>query len=441
MAWYSTGTVAVTNGAVSVTGTGTAFSANARVGDGFKGPDGRWYEVTNIASATVLSILPAYQGTTASGQTYSIAPIQGYVKESADRLRAISDSINAVGNNARLASIGGATLATNDLLIATGATTVGGQATGTVGRSVIAAATTAAAKTAIALGNVDNTSDINKPVSTATANAIAVSSRQYNGIIANYSANSSLPVDIVGKAVNVSGGAILTLPSATSITNGSAVFIRNSGAASATVNPQGSDTITTNTGVSTLSLVTMEYVELTVSGSSWWVTGRGLVTDIPSRITAQIQQFGLGSTSVPVITDYNSILETGIYRDSTGTGTGGPLTSGQVGTLVNTRFSGNGCSQMLTRLSTTLTSNQAWYRSQTGGTWSTWREFAFLDNPVFTGTFSVPVRVGQYTLTTLPSASTYNGYEIDVTNATGGSKRCRSNGTVWQILNTTTTVS
>jgi hypothetical protein len=50
-------------------------------------------------------------------------------------------------------------------------------------------------------------------------------------------------------------------------------------------------------------------------------------------------------------------------------------------------------------------------------------------------------RPGQFTLTTLPSAAAFNGYEIDVTNATGGSKRCRSNGTVWQILNTTTTVS
>jgi len=52
-----------------------------------------------------------------------------------------------------------------------------------------------------------------------------------------------------------------------------------------------------------------------------------------------------------------------------------------------------------------------------------------------------PGRPAQYTLTTLPSASAYTGYEIDVTNATGGSKRCRSSGTVWQILNTTTTVS
>jgi hypothetical protein len=54
---------------------------------------------------------------------------------------------------------------------------------------------------------------------------------------------------------------------------------------------------------------------------------------------------------------------------------------------------------------------------------------------------NMPGKPAQYTLTTLPSASTYTGYEIDVTNATGGSKRCRSNGTVWQILNTTTTVS
>lgn len=55
--------------------------------------------------------------------------------------------------------------------------------------------------------------------------------------------------------------------------------------------------------------------------------------------------------------------------------------------------------------------------------------------------FSFPMQVPQYTLSTLPSAATYSGYLIDVTNATGGPKTCRSNGTVWQILNTTTTVS
>ena len=91
MPWYRTGTVSVTNNSTTVTGTGTDFSANSRVGDAFQGPDGRWYEVTNIASTTVISILPAYQGTTASGGVYGLAPMQGYVKQSADQLRAITN--------------------------------------------------------------------------------------------------------------------------------------------------------------------------------------------------------------------------------------------------------------------------------------------------------------------------------------------------------------
>ncbi|MEG1625134.1 phage tail protein [Pseudomonas sp.] len=89
MPWYRVGQVAITAGQNTVTGTGTAFSANARVGDAFQGPDGRWYEVTNITSGTVLSILPAYQGATVAGGSYGLAPMQGYVKESADRLRQI----------------------------------------------------------------------------------------------------------------------------------------------------------------------------------------------------------------------------------------------------------------------------------------------------------------------------------------------------------------
>lgn len=54
---------------------------------------------------------------------------------------------------------------------------------------------------------------------------------------------------------------------------------------------------------------------------------------------------------------------------------------------------------------------------------------------------SGPLRPGQYTLASMPSASAFTGYEIDVTDATGGAKRCRSDGTNWKILNTTTTVS
>ncbi len=96
MPWYNQGTVDVTANSDTVTGTGTAFSANARVGDAFRGPDGRWYEVTNIASATVLSISPAYVGDSVSAGPYSVAPMQGYVKESADRLRKVVDEFGAI---------------------------------------------------------------------------------------------------------------------------------------------------------------------------------------------------------------------------------------------------------------------------------------------------------------------------------------------------------
>ncbi|HBP5929764.1 TPA: hypothetical protein L6A17_07055 [Pseudomonas aeruginosa] len=95
MAWYSTGTVAVTANSPTVTGTGTQFSSNARVGDAFRGPDGRWYEVTNVASSTVISIKPNYQGNTASGQAYAVAPILGYDKELSDRFNLIANQWGA----------------------------------------------------------------------------------------------------------------------------------------------------------------------------------------------------------------------------------------------------------------------------------------------------------------------------------------------------------
>lgn len=101
MPWYKAGTVAITAGQTTVTGTGTNFSANARVGDALLGPDGNWYEVTNIASGTVLSILPAYKGVTVSGGTYAITPVQGYTKTLADKF---NDIANAWGST--LAGLG-----------------------------------------------------------------------------------------------------------------------------------------------------------------------------------------------------------------------------------------------------------------------------------------------------------------------------------------------
>lgn len=110
MAWYRAGTIKVTANSATVTGTGTAWVQNARVGDGLQGPDGRVYEITNIASNTSLSIEPKYQGTTATGQTYWIIPVQGYVKQSADRLSAFVDQFGQLP--AQVAGLGTASTGT-----------------------------------------------------------------------------------------------------------------------------------------------------------------------------------------------------------------------------------------------------------------------------------------------------------------------------------------
>lgn len=101
MPWYKTGTVSVTLNSNAVTGTGTAFIVNCRVGDAFRGPDGRWYEVTNVPSNTTISIDPPYLGTTASGASYALAPMQGYPKDLADQVRAINNTWGA-----KLAALG-----------------------------------------------------------------------------------------------------------------------------------------------------------------------------------------------------------------------------------------------------------------------------------------------------------------------------------------------
>jgi hypothetical protein len=76
---YETGTVAVTNGSTTVTGTGTTWSTNAKAGDyiyigatGQTDPAATWYQVASVTSNTVLVLETAYAGSTASGQAYTL---------------------------------------------------------------------------------------------------------------------------------------------------------------------------------------------------------------------------------------------------------------------------------------------------------------------------------------------------------------------------------
>ncbi|WP_230781573.1 hypothetical protein [Sphingomonas sp. Leaf37] len=81
MAWYRNGTVAVTNGSATVTGAGTDFVSNVKIGEIFVGPDRGSYEVAAIVSATQLTLAEPYQGPGGGGQGYKIAPTASFARD------------------------------------------------------------------------------------------------------------------------------------------------------------------------------------------------------------------------------------------------------------------------------------------------------------------------------------------------------------------------
>tara|TARA_R110000868_G_scaffold29889_27_gene111169 strand:+ start:1861 stop:6156 length:4296 start_codon:yes stop_codon:yes gene_type:complete len=73
---YDTGTVAVTNGDATVTGTGTAFTADVSPGDRFvRDGDGVSYTVDIVTDDTHLELTENYDGATGSGLDYAITLI------------------------------------------------------------------------------------------------------------------------------------------------------------------------------------------------------------------------------------------------------------------------------------------------------------------------------------------------------------------------------
>lgn len=81
---YSTGTVTVTNGSQAVTGSGTSWltpflpsagsTSNLNLWIKFNAPqgDGNWYQLSRIDSATAITLLQPYQGTTSANVTFTI---------------------------------------------------------------------------------------------------------------------------------------------------------------------------------------------------------------------------------------------------------------------------------------------------------------------------------------------------------------------------------
>jgi hypothetical protein len=110
MAWYKTGTITVTNGSTTVTGSGTQWIANAGVGEALYAPDGRLYEITNIASDTSITITPAYLGANASAQSYTFVPSQSYIRDLAAQAADLVNNYSTIANNAGVGKFGDGTV-------------------------------------------------------------------------------------------------------------------------------------------------------------------------------------------------------------------------------------------------------------------------------------------------------------------------------------------
>jgi hypothetical protein len=89
MAWYSTGTLTLVNGSTTVVGVGTDFISGANVGEALYLND-NLYEIGAIVSATQLTLVAPYLGSTDTGVTYKIIPTQSLV---ADLAAGVSDLI------------------------------------------------------------------------------------------------------------------------------------------------------------------------------------------------------------------------------------------------------------------------------------------------------------------------------------------------------------
>lgn len=180
MAWYKTGTVSVQNGETSITGVSTKFASNTRVGDGFRGPDGEWYEIVNIASETTLGIYPGYQGATVSASpNYMVAPLQGYNKESADRLRAITDQFKDLDAEVAAAAASAAAAKTSETNSKTSETNSKTSETNALASKNAAANSATAADTSKTAAAASQTAAGNSATaaSTSAANALTEANR------------------------------------------------------------------------------------------------------------------------------------------------------------------------------------------------------------------------------------------------------------------------
>jgi|GEM_PF-551667 len=110
--WHRDGTVDVTNGSTTVTGTGTNFNGTVKVGDAAHLPDGRSYEITGIVSDTEITLARGFLGSTATGQDYAIQPTRGILQDFNDTALSLISTVQGYVSSALAGLFGDGTAGT-----------------------------------------------------------------------------------------------------------------------------------------------------------------------------------------------------------------------------------------------------------------------------------------------------------------------------------------
>jgi hypothetical protein len=90
--------------------------ANVKIGDGVTiAGSTSIHEVINVTSDTQLTVSPVYAGTTGSGKTFGVVPVQGYVKDLANQAKSLLLTFSTVGASVSVNALAGITGAANQI--------------------------------------------------------------------------------------------------------------------------------------------------------------------------------------------------------------------------------------------------------------------------------------------------------------------------------------
>lgn len=114
--------------------------------------------------------------------------------------------------------------------------------------------------------------------------------------------------------------------------------------------------------------------------------------ETPAGALAQMQAFGLGRNTGPLVTDLDGLRASGFYSASSVVSAAAGLPLNTLGHTIIHSAGSTGAAQQFASPTTTGVGNRRrlWHRQMIADGWSAWRELAFLDDPAFTGTPSAP---------------------------------------------------